>query len=128
MREENISDSEIRVIGGSNLQPTPAFPWRVVAISLAVIAAVVAVVCLLWPKAPEQLPEQGIFEPETSLTAPENVPQAHPLQGWIASLDTITAVGTITKDTTVNSDKTYYERSTDVAQSSEPASEDEGET
>lgn len=33
-----------------------------------------------------------------------------------------------TKDTTVNSNKTYYERSTDVAQSSEPASEDEGET
>ncbi len=102
IREENISDSEIRVIGGSNLQPTPTFPWRVVAVSLAVIAAVVAVVCLLWPKVPEQLPEQGIFEPETSLTAPENVPQAHPLQGWLASLDTVTAVGTITKDTTVN--------------------------
>jgi len=102
MKEENISDSEIRVIGGSNQQPKPTFPWRVVAVSVAVIAVVVVAVCLLWPKAPEQLPEQGIFEPETILTIPDNAPQSHPLQGWFASLDCITATGTITKDTTVN--------------------------
>lgn len=102
MKEENISDSEIRVIGGSNQQPKPAFPWRVVAVSVAVIAAVVVIACLLWPKAPEQLPEQGIFDPEVSLTAPDNAPQSHPLQAWFASLDSITATGTVTKDTMVN--------------------------
>ena len=102
MKEENISDSEIRVIGGSNQQPKPAFPWRVVAVSVAVIAAIVTVVCLLWSKEPEQLPEQGIFEPETILTAPDNTAQSHPLQGWFASLDNITATGTVTKDTMVN--------------------------
>lgn len=102
MKEENISDSEIRVIGGSNQQPKPTFPWRVVTVCVAVIAAIVTVVCLLWPKAPEQLPEQGIFEQETILTTPDNAAQSHPLQGWFASLDSITATGTVTKDTTVN--------------------------
>ena len=101
MKEENISDSEIRVIGGSNQQPKPTFPWRVVAVSVAVIAAVVAVVCLLWRKAPEPLPEQGVFEPETGASVNDAV-QAHPLQTWFASLDSVTATGTITKDTTVN--------------------------
>ena len=102
MKEENISDSEIRVIGGNNQQPKPTFPWRVVAI-VAIVAAVIALlVWLLWPKAPEQLPEQGIFEPETILTTPDNAAQSHPLQTWFASLDSVTATGTITKDTTVN--------------------------
>ena len=38
MKEENISDSEIRVIGGNNRQPKPTFPWRVVTVCVAVTA------------------------------------------------------------------------------------------
>lgn len=102
MKEENISDSEIRVIGRAASQVKPSSPWRVVAIVVAVTAVIALLVWLLWPKASEQLPEQGIFDPETSLSASAGGIQPHPLQAWFASLDSIAAVGTVTKDTTVN--------------------------
>lgn len=94
--KEEIKDTEIRVIGGDT--PQPRFPWKWVLLGVVVIAIVVIVLCLTIGRetTQEEQDEQGVFEQEVV------VPQPHPLQGWIASLDTITAVGTITKDTIVN--------------------------
>ena len=38
MKEENILDSEIRVIGGNQKPPKTPFPWRLFAIIVGVIA------------------------------------------------------------------------------------------
>lgn len=93
---EDIQDTEIRIIGGDT--PQPRFPWKWVFLGVAVMAIIAIVLCLTIGRdtTQEEQNEQGVFEQEVV------VPQPHPLQAWIASLDTITAVGTITKDTTVN--------------------------
>ena len=96
MKEENISDSEIRVIGGGNQQPKKPFPWRLVGLIVAAVAVVGLVVWLAWPKDAQESDETGVFEQETV------VEQPHPLRGWLAALDTISACGTATKDETIN--------------------------
>ncbi len=96
MKEENISDSEIRVIGGGNQQPKKPFPWRLVGLIVAAVAVVGLVVWLVWPKDAREPDETGVFEQETV------VEQPHPLRGWLADLDTISACGTATKDVTIN--------------------------
>ena len=96
MKEENISDSEIRVIGGGNQQPKKPFPWRLVGVVIAAVAVIGLVVWLAWPKEAQEPDETGVFEQETV------VEQPHPLRGWLADLDTISACGTATKDVTIN--------------------------
>ena len=97
MKEENISDSEIRVIGGSPSQPKHLFPRRTVAVTMAVLAAIGLVAWLIWPKA-EQDPEPeqiGVFEHQAAT-------QPHPLNEWLTGLDTLTVCATATRDITVN--------------------------
>lgn len=96
MNLENISDTEIRVIGGNSRPPKTPFPWRLFAVIVGVIAVIGIIVWWQWPSAPEQPDEPGIFEQE------QPVAQPHPLRDWLTSLDTLTAVGTVTTDLTVN--------------------------
>jgi len=95
MNLENISDTEIRVIGGESRPPKKPFPWRLFAVIAGVIA-VLGIVWWLWPSAPEQPDEPGVFEQEQPAAQP------HPLREWFGSMDSVTAVGTVTTDLTVN--------------------------
>ena len=96
MREENISDSEIRIVGSSQKPTKKPFPWG------WVVVGVVLVVCLgviLWWQYSKTNAEQesiGVFEQE------QPVVQTYPLTEWFASVDSITAVGTVTTDITIN--------------------------
>jgi hypothetical protein len=96
MREENISDSEIRIVGSSQKPTQKPFPWG------WVVVGVVLVVCLgviLWWQYSKTNAEQesiGVFEQE------QPVVQTYPLTEWFASVDSITAVGTVTTDITIN--------------------------
>ena len=96
MREENISDSEIRIVGSSQKPTQKPFPWG------WVVVGVVLVVCLgviLWGQYSKTNAEQesiGVFEQE------QPVVQTYPLTEWFASVDSITAVGTVTTDITIN--------------------------
>ena len=95
MNLENISDTEIRVIGGESRPPKKPFPWRLFAVIAGVIA-VLGIVWWLWPSAPEQPDGPGVFEQEQPAVQP------HPLREWFGSMDSVTAVGTVTTDLTVN--------------------------
>ena len=96
MREENISDSEIRIVGSSQKPTQKPFPWG------WVVVGVVLVVCLgviLWWQYSKTNAEQesvGVFEQE------QPAAQSYPLMEWFASVDSITAVGTVTTDITIN--------------------------
>ena len=96
MREENISDSEIRIVGSSQKPTQKPFPWG------WVVVGVVLVVCMgviLWWQYSKTNAEQesiGVFEQE------QPVVQTYPLTEWFASVDSITAVGTVTTDITIN--------------------------
>lgn len=96
MREESISDSEIRIVGSSQKPTQKQFPWG------WVVVGVVLVVCLgviLWWQYSKTNAEQesiGVFEQE------QPVVQTYPLTEWFASVDSITAVGTVTTDITIN--------------------------
>jgi hypothetical protein len=96
MNLENISDTEIRVIGGNPKPPKTLFPWRLFAVIVGVIALIGIIVWWQWQSTPEQPDEPGVFEQE------QPVAQPHPLRDWLTSLDTLTAVGTVTTDLTVN--------------------------
>ena len=96
IKEENISDSEIRVIGSNKPQPKTPFPWRLVALIIALVAVIGLVTWLLWPKSDNEPDEPGVFEQETV------VEQPHPLRDWLISLDTINACATATRDITIN--------------------------
>ncbi|MCQ2346957.1 MAG: hypothetical protein MJZ92_03410 [Paludibacteraceae bacterium] len=90
---EDIQDTEIRIIGGTT--PQPRFPWKWVLLGVVGVAIVAIILCLTI-KTDTAEDEQGVFEQEVV------APQPHPLQAWIASLDTVTAAGTVIKDTMVN--------------------------
>lgn len=96
MREENISDSEIRIVGSSQKTTPKPFPW------VWAVVGVILVVCLgviLWWQYSKTNAEQesiGVFEQE------QPVAQSYPLMEWFASIDSITAVGTVTTDITIN--------------------------
>lgn len=96
MREENISDSEIRIVGSSQ-KPTPKpFPWGWVVVGVVLVACLAI---LLWWQYSKMNAEQesiGVFEQE------QPVVQTYPLTEWFASVDSITAVGTVTTDITIN--------------------------
>lgn len=96
MKEEYISDSEIRVIGGNKPQPKTPFPWRLVALIIALIAVIGLGTWLLCSKSEIGSDEPGIFEQETIIEQP------HPLRDWLISLDTISACATATHDITIN--------------------------
>lgn len=99
MKEENISDSEIRVIG-TQQPPKRPFPWRwVIPVVVAFIALIGGI--LTWQLsasigAAMSGDEPGVFEQE------QTEPVSHPLQVWIESLDTIATACTATTDLTVN--------------------------
>lgn len=96
MNLENISDTEIRVIGGNPQPPKTPFPWRLFAVIVGVIALIGIIVWWQWSSASEQPDEPGIFEYE------QPVIQPHPLRDWLTSLDTLTVVGTVATDLTIN--------------------------
>ena len=96
MKEEYISDSEIRVIGGNKPQPKTPFPWRLVALIIALIAVIGLGTWLLCSNSEIGSDEPGIFEQETIIEQP------HPLRDWLISLDTISACATATHDITIN--------------------------
>lgn len=96
MNEEYISDSEIRVIGGSNKPPQRPFPWWWVALSIAIVILIGLIAWWAWPKAAPEQDELGVFEQEVI------VEQPHPLRDWLAGLDTLTACATATRDISIN--------------------------
>lgn len=96
MKEENISDSEIRVIGGGKMQSKPSSPWRWIGLVVAVVAMISLVVWFLWPKAGQEPEEPGVFDPGIV------VEQPHPLRDWLGSLDSLDLCATATKDVMVN--------------------------
>ena len=98
MKEENILDSEIRVIGGNQKQPVTPFPWRTIALIVGAVAIIGLIVWGLWKQTPDNTEEPGIFEQEQE----QPFVQPHPLTDWFASLDTVTAVGTVTTDLSIN--------------------------
>lgn len=98
--KEDINDNEIRVIGhaSSPKRPKrrPKVPWWAWVIVAAVVAVVAGVVLLKTFRTTPQDTVPYVFEPEATETA------SRPLEGWFASLDTVTAVGTAGHDTVVN--------------------------
>lgn len=97
MKEENISDSEIRIIGSEHQQPSTGFHWQFILVALLLLAAGGIAAWLLWPTEQSDTFESGVFEQENTLVQPE-----HPIQGWLKSLDTIAACATATRDITIN--------------------------
>lgn len=97
MKEENISDSEIRVIGGGKPQPKTPFPWLPLGL---ILLAVCMLIWIFWPgsqHAPSKEVENiGVFEQEAVIEQP------HPLIDWFAAIDTIQTVGTVTTDLYIN--------------------------
>ena len=94
MRNDNISDNEIRVIGS---QKQPQFPWGIVTIVAVGVALIALVVWLLWANTNEPEPEvPSVFEQETVIETP------HPLRDWLNSLDSLTACATAMHDITIN--------------------------
>lgn len=98
MKEENISDSEIRVIGGGSNNKPPKAPFPLWAAGLIIVLVAVAG-WIIWFVSPAPVPETdapGVFEPESVYEQP------HPLRDWLISLDTINACATATRDITIN--------------------------
>lgn len=96
MREENISDSEIRIVGSSQKPTQKPFPWGWMVVGVVLVACLAI---LLWWQYSKMNAEQesiGVFEQE------QPVVQTYPLTEWFASVDSITAVGTVTTDITIN--------------------------
>ena len=101
INNENISDSEIRVIGVERSSARGKSPWRRwLAVAVAVVSlACVALGVVLW------LGRRTVVEAEGGVSAFEQrqpVVQSHPLREWIAGLDSLKVVGTLTRDLTVN--------------------------
>lgn len=96
MKEDNISDFEIQVIGGGNKKPKRYFLWWIIGLLVGIIAVISIIAWRLWPASPEVAEEPVLFEQE------QNVEQPHPLQDWLMSLDTIKTVATITNEMVIN--------------------------
>ena len=95
-KEENISENEIRVIGGYDSHPAPHISRKLIAIVASVLVAIGILIWVLWPKSHGNESIPSIME-----QGQEEMLQ-HPLQSWFSTIDTIGAVKTITKDTLVN--------------------------
>ncbi len=96
MKEENILESEIRVIGGNQKPTKTPFTWLLIAIIIVVIVITALIVWWQWPKTSDKPAEPSLFEQEQPIAQP------HPLIDWFASIDTILTVGTVTTDFTIN--------------------------
>lgn len=96
MKEDNVSDYEIQVIGGSHKTPKKHYLGWLIAI-ISAIAVIGLFIWWLWPKLPAEISE-GLetFEQEQIMDQP------HPLQDWLTSLDTISTAATITTEMMVN--------------------------
>lgn len=80
MKEDNISDNEIRIIGGSTTPTKSPFKWWIVVLAVATVVAI-GLVWGLWPKTNDDV--AGVFEQE-------NIPElSYHLNDWSAMLDTI---------------------------------------
>ena len=98
MKEENISDSEIRIVGSNEPQPgRPVRRWPFVLI-VAAVAVIGVATWLLWPQSAPETEDPGVFEQEA--VVPREQP--HPLRDWLGSLDTVASCATATHDITVN--------------------------
>lgn len=93
--KEDIKDTEIRVIGRKH-NNSSSYWMKIVLLGVAIITIGIGLMLWICFSSSTEDAEIGVFEQK------EVVSQPHPLQSWIASLDTITAVGTVTKDTIVN--------------------------
>lgn len=96
MREENISDSEIRIVGSSQKPTQKPFPWGWVVVGVVLVACLVILLWWQYSKTNAEQESIGVFEQE------QPVVQTYPLTEWFASVDSITAVGTVTTDITIN--------------------------
>lgn len=96
MREENISDSEIRIVGSSQKPTQKPFPWRWVVVGVVLVACLGVILWWQYSKTNAEQESIGVFEQE------QPVVQTYPLTEWFASVDSITAVGTVTTDITIN--------------------------
>lgn len=99
IKEEYISDSEIRVVGNNTPKPPTRKPWK----WMAGILALIALILIGWGiyaihSAQNANEEIGVFE---SSTIQQIAPQ-QPLKEWFQELDTITTCGTEIKDLTIN--------------------------
>lgn len=96
MREENISDSEIRIVGSSQKPTQKPFPWGWVVVGVVLVACLAILLWWQYSKTNAEQESIGVFEQE------QPVVQTYPLTEWFASVDSITAVGTVTTDITIN--------------------------
>lgn len=96
MREENISDSEIRIVGSSQKPTQKPFPWGWVVVGVVLVACLGVILWWQYSKMNAEQESIGVFEQE------QPVVQTYPLTEWFASVDSITAVGTVTTDITIN--------------------------
>lgn len=96
MREENISDSEIRIVGSSQKPTQKPFPWGWVVVGVVLVACLAILLWWQYSKTNAEQESIGVFEQE------QPVVQTYPLAEWFASVDSITAVGTVTTDITIN--------------------------
>ena len=96
MREENISDSEIRIVGSSQKPTQKPFPWGWVVVGVVLVVCLGVILWWQYSKTNAKQESVGVFEQE------QPVVQTYPLTEWFASVDSITAVGTVTTDITIN--------------------------
>lgn len=96
MREENISDSEIRIVGSSQKPSPKPFPWGWVVVGVVLIVCLSAILWWQYSKMNAEQESIGVFEQE------QPAAQSYPLMEWFVSVDSITAVGTVTTDITIN--------------------------
>lgn len=96
MREENISDSEIRIVGSSQKPTQKPFPWGWVVVGVVLVACLGVILWWQYSKMNAEQESIGVFEQE------QPVVRTYPLTEWFASVDSITAVGTVTTDITIN--------------------------
>ncbi len=98
--KEEIQDTEIRIIGNTSHAAPSGTPhhrsrlrWLII-VGVLLVAAVMALLFVHYLHTDE--PAESVFE------EPVQPVQQHPLRGWIADGDTITARGTLLYDTVVN--------------------------
>ena len=96
MREENISDSEIRIVGSSQKPSPKPFPWGWAVVGVVLIVCLGAILWWQYSKMNAEQESIGVFEQE------QPAAQSYPLMEWFVSVDSITAVGTVTTDITIN--------------------------
>lgn len=96
MREENISDSEIRIVGSSQKPTQKPFPWGWMVVGVVLVACLAILLWWQYSKTNAEQESIGVFEQEQPGV------QTYPLTEWFASVDSITAVGTVTTDITIN--------------------------